>query len=254
MSEAILQLSGLRKAFGALVVTDDVHLELRRGECHALIGPNGAGKSTLIHQLSGMLQPDAGSIVFMGQDVTRLSQSERALAGLGRSFQITSILPEFTVLENVALAAQVRAGSSFRFLGRVADEQPLNEAAISALSRIGLAAKSEMVAGTLSYGEKRLLELAIAIAGRPHALLLDEPLAGMGRTESASLTQVLLALKAEYPILLIEHDMEAVFQLADRVSVLVAGAIVATGTPAEVRADPRARAAYLGDDHPEGAA
>lgn len=249
MSEAILKLSGLRKAFGALVVTDNVDLELRGGECHALIGPNGAGKSTLIHQLSGMLQPDEGRIVFMGQDVTRLSQSERALAGLGRSFQITSILPEFSVLENVALAAQVRAGSSFRFLGRVVDEQPLNEAAMSALSWIGLAAKAETVAGALSYGEKRLLELAIAIAGRPHALLLDEPLAGMGRAESATLTQVLLALKAEYPILLIEHDMEAVFQLADRVSVLVAGAIVATGTPDEVRADAAARAAYLGDDH-----
>lgn len=254
MSEAILQLSGLRKAFGALVVTDGVDLELHQGECHALIGPNGAGKSTLIHQLSGMLQPDAGRIVFKGRDVTGLKQSERALAGLGRSFQITSILPEFTVLENVALAAQVRDGSSFRFFRRASEEQPLNQAAMSALSRIGLAGKAEMIAGELAYGEKRLLELAIAIAGRPHALLLDEPLAGMGRAESAGLTRTLLELKAEYPILLIEHDMEAVFQLADRVSVLVAGAIVATGTPDEVRADPQARAAYLGDGETEGAA
>ena len=252
MSEVILHISGLRKAFGALVVTDNVNLELRAGECHALIGPNGAGKSTLIHQLSGMLQPDAGSITFMGRDVTQLRQSQRALAGLGRSFQITSILPEFSVLENVALAAQVREGSSYRFFARAAGEEALNQAAMSALSRIGLADRADRLAGALSYGEKRLLELAIAIAGRPLALLLDEPLAGMGRSESAGLTRTLLELKAEYPILLIEHDMEAVFQLADRVSVLVAGAIVASGTPDEVRADPKARAAYLGDTETEG--
>lgn len=254
MSEVVLELKGLSKAFGALVVTDRVDLDLRRSECHALIGPNGAGKSTLIHQISGLLKPDAGRIAFEGRDVTGLSQAERAVAGLGRSFQITSILPEFTVLENVALAAQMRAGSSFRFFARADREEPLNRAAQEALTRVGLGDRSGIVAGELAYGEKRLLELAIAIAGKPHALLLDEPMAGMGRAESESLTATLLDLKAQYPMLLIEHDMEAVFRLADRVSVLVSGAIVASGTPDEVRVDPKARAAYLGDDHIEGAA
>jgi branched-chain amino acid transport system ATP-binding protein len=248
MSEAVLQLSGLRKAFGALVVTDGVDLDLFPGECHALIGPNGAGKSTLIDQISGVLTPDAGEIRFEGRDVTGLSQAERAVAGLGRSFQITSILPAFTVLENVALAAQARSGSSFRFFGRAAAEEALNRAAKSALDRIGLGSRAGIVAGALSHGEKRLLELALAIAGQPRALLLDEPMAGMGRAESESLTQTLDGLKEAYPILLIEHDMEAVFRLADRVSVLVAGAIIASGTPDAVRADPKARAAYLGDE------
>ncbi|WP_422027235.1 ABC transporter ATP-binding protein [Roseovarius sp.] len=254
MTEAVLQLKGLQKAFGALVVTDKVDLDLRHGECHALIGPNGAGKSTLIHQVSGLLQPDAGRIAFEGRDVTGQKQHERAVAGLGRSFQITSILPDFTVLENVALAAQMRAGSSMRFFARADREEALNDAAMTALARIGLAPRAATMAGALSYGEKRMLELAIAIAGKPRALLLDEPMAGMGRAESESLTATLLELKATYPMLLIEHDMEAVFRLADRVSVLVAGAIVATGTPDEVRADPKARAAYLGEDHAEGAA
>ncbi|MEQ9257822.1 MAG: ABC transporter ATP-binding protein [Roseovarius sp.] len=248
MSEVVLEIKGLNKAFGALVVTDDVNLQLHRGECHALIGPNGAGKSTLIHQVSGVLSPDAGRISFEGRDVTALTLAERAVAGLGRSFQITSILPEFTVLENVALAAQRRSGTSFRFFRRAATERALNEAAMVALARIGLEARAGVVAGNLSYGEKRLLELAIAIAGRPHVLLLDEPMAGMGRAESESLTETLLELKAEYPMLLIEHDMEAVFRLADRVSVLVSGAIVASGTPDEVRTDARARAAYLGEE------
>lgn len=254
MSEVVLQLTGLQKAFGALIVTDNINLDLRRGECHALIGPNGAGKSTLIHQISGVLQPDAGRISFEGRDVTSLSLSERAVAGLGRSFQITSILPEFTVLDNAALAAQVRAGSSFRFFRRASEEQALNDAAMHALDQIGLADRAHVVAGALSYGEKRLLELAIAIAGKPHALLLDEPMAGMGRAESEGLIIKLHDLKSIYPILLIEHDMEAVFRLADRVSVLVAGAIIASGTPDEVRVDPKARAAYLGEDHTEGAA
>ena len=253
MSDVVLSLQALRKAFGALVVTDGIDLDLRAGECHALIGPNGAGKSTLIHQISGLLQPDSGRITFEGRDVTALSQAERAVAGLGRSFQITSILPEFTVLENVALAAQRRDGSSFRFFRPAAHEARLNARAMDALAVIGLEARAGTVASHLSHGEKRLLELAIAIAAQPRALLLDEPMAGMGRAESDTLTRTLMALKATYPILLIEHDMEAVFRLADRVSVLVAGAIVATGTPAEVRVDPVARAAYLGEDHVETA-
>jgi branched-chain amino acid transport system ATP-binding protein len=254
MTGAVLELRGLHKAFGALVVTDGIDLDLHRGECHALIGPNGAGKTTLINQISGALQPDAGHISFEGRDVTDLSVADRAVAGLGRSFQITSILPDFTVLENVALAAQRRDGSSFRFLGRAARETRLNDAAMEALGQLGLETRADVVAGALSYGEKRLLELAIAIAGQPHVLLLDEPMAGMGRAESESLTATLLGIKKRYPILLIEHDMEAVFQLADRVSVLVAGAIVASGTPDEVRTDPQARAAYLGDDHTGDAA
>ena len=253
MSDEVLRIDGLQKAFGALVVTDGVDLTLRRGECHALIGPNGAGKTTLINQISGVLRPDAGRIAFDGQDVTTLSMAERAVAGLGRSFQITSILPEFSVLENVALAAQRRHGSSFRFFGRASREAVLNSAAMAALARSGLDQRAGVMAGALSYGEKRLLELAIAIAGKPRVLLLDEPMAGMGRAESASLTGTLQALKADYPMLLIEHDMEAVFRLANRVSVLVGGAIIASGTPDEVRKDARARAAYLGDDHTEGA-
>lgn len=246
---AVLEIKGLNKAFGALHVTDNVDLELRAGECHALIGPNGAGKSTLIHQISGVLQPDSGTISFEGRDVTALSLDERAVAGLGRSFQITSILPDFTVLENAALAAQRRAGTSFRFFRKAANEGAINDIAMAALARLGLEGRAGVVAGEMSYGEKRLLELAIAIAGAPKVLLLDEPMAGLGRSESAELTATLLDLKAEYPILLIEHDMEAVFQLADRVSVLVAGAIVASGSPDEVRRDPQARAAYLGEEH-----
>ncbi len=251
MSAPVLRIERLSKAFGALVVTDRVDLDLLPGECHALIGPNGAGKTTLIHQISGLLKPDAGRIFFDGRDVTPLPVHERAAAGLGRTFQITSILPEFTVLENVALAAQRRAGSSFRFFGRAGGEATLNAAAMEALARIGLEARAGAMAGALAYGEKRLLELAIAMAGQPRALLLDEPMAGMGRGESARLTETLSALKSSFPMLLVEHDMEAVFRLADRLSVLVAGAIIAQGTPDEVRADPQAREAYLGDDHPE---
>jgi len=248
VSAPVVELRDLRKAFGALAVTDGVSLTLAPGECHALIGPNGAGKTTLIHQITGLLAPDAGQVLLAGRDVTALPMHARAAAGLGRSFQITSIIPEFSVLENVALAAQAREGASFRFFGRAAEERALNDAAGTVLARFGLAARAHAPAGALSHGEKRQLELAIALAGRPRALLLDEPMAGMGRAESAALTDTLRALKAEVPILLVEHDMEAVFALADRLSVLVAGRIVASGAPGAVRADPRARAAYLGED------
>ena len=247
MSDPVLEIDGLTKDFGALRVTDAVTVAVMPGECHALIGPNGAGKSTLIHQVSGLLRPDRGRIRFDGRDVTRLSLHARAQAGLGRSFQITSIIPEFTALENVALAAQARAGSSFRFFADASREPDVNRRAQECLGQLGLGDRGGRPAGELSHGEKRLLELAIAVAGEPKALLLDEPMAGMGRSESATLTQTLLGLKARYPMLLIEHDMEAVFTLADRVSVLVAGAIVATGTPQEIRDNPEARAAYLGE-------
>lgn len=245
---AILSLDGLSKAFGALVVTDSLSLQLLTGECHALIGPNGAGKTTLIHQISGTLRSDSGRIFFAGRDVTGASAHERARAGLGRTFQITSVIPGFTALENVALAVQARDGSSYRFLGRAVKERRLNDRAMEALALVGLADRADRLAGALSHGEKRLLELAIAIGSEPKALLLDEPMAGLGRDESMALTDTLLALKKRYPILLVEHDMQAVFALADRVSVLVYGRIIASGTPAEVRANAEARAAYLGED------
>jgi len=223
-------------------------VELRAGECHAVIGPNGAGKTTLIHQLSGTLAPDAGAIHFDGQDITALSAHERARKGLGRTFQITSIIPEFSVLENVALAAQAKDGTSFRFFGTAARERRLNESAMAALKLLGMNDRANRSAGDLSHGEKRSLELAVAIASQPKALLLDEPMAGIGRNESAALIDTLLTLKAEYPLLLVEHDMDAVFALADRVSVLVYGKIIATGTPDEIRNNAEARAAYLGEE------
>ena len=244
----MLALRGLRKSFGALHVTRDVSLEVEDGECHALIGPNGAGKSTLIHQVSGLLRSDAGTVALAGRDVTALDVPGRARAGLGRTFQITSVVPGFSALENVALAAQARAGSSFRFLRPALSEEALNAAAGEALVAVDLAPRADVAAGALSHGERRLLELAIALAGRPRLMLLDEPMAGMGRAESERLTDILQGLKARIPMLLVEHDMEAVFRLADRVSVLVDGAIVAAGTPTEVQADPAARAAYLGED------
>jgi branched-chain amino acid transport system ATP-binding protein len=245
---AVLSVSNLCKTFGALVVTDDLSFDLRAGECHAIIGPNGAGKTTLIHQLSGTLQPDAGSIHFNGQDVTEASAHARAQLGMGRTFQITSIIPGFTVLENVALAAQAKAGSSYRFFGSAARERRLNERAGAALDLLGISDRASRLAADLSHGEKRALELAVAIASGPKALLLDEPMAGMGRDESAALTDTLNRLKADYPLLLVEHDMDAVFALADRVSVLVYGKIIASGTPDAVRASAEARAAYLGEE------
>jgi branched-chain amino acid transport system ATP-binding protein len=246
--EPILRLDGLRKKFGALVVTDDVTLDVMQGELHAVIGPNGAGKTTLINQMSGLLASDAGTIRFDGRDITAASMHERAVLGLARSFQITSILPRFSALENVALAVQARSGSSFRFLGRAADEAALNAPAMAALADVGLAERAHVPAGQLAHGEKRALELAIALAMDPKLLLLDEPMAGTGREETARLVDVLRRLKGRFPMVLVEHDMTAVFALADRISVLLYGRILASGPPAEVRADPRVVAAYLGDE------
>jgi len=245
---AVLSIAGLTKRFGALLVTDHLSLDLRAGECHAVIGPNGAGKTTLIHQLSGTLAPDAGTIHFDGEDVTALSAHHRARRGLGRTFQITSIIPGFSLLENVALAAQAKDGSSYRFFGSAARERRLNDQAMAALALLGMSDRADRLASDLSHGEKRALELAVAIASDPKALLLDEPMAGMGREESAALIETLRALKAQYPLLLVEHDMDAVFALADRVSVLVYGKIIATGTPDEIRNNAEARAAYLGEE------
>jgi len=247
MADAILSLDRLEKSFGALRVTDAVTLDVRQGELHALIGPNGAGKTSLIHQLSGALRPDAGHIRFDGEDVTSLPMHARAKRGLARSFQITSVLPRFTALENAALAVQSRSGSSFRLFGNAAAEAGLNREAMEALATVGLEGRAGMLAGDLSHGEKRGLELAIALALKPRLLLLDEPMAGAGAQESARLVALLRDLKTRYTILLVEHDMQAVFALADRISVLVNGRLIATGLPEAVRADPQVRAAYLGE-------
>ncbi len=248
MAEPVLRIEGLTKNFGGLRVTDKVTLDVRPGELHAVIGPNGAGKTTLINQICGMLHPDAGRIMFCGEDVTRLPVERRARRGLARSFQITSILPGFSVLENVALAVQAKSGSSFRFFGRAADEEALNAPALATLAQVGLAQRASVAAGELSHGEKRALELAIALATEPKLLLLDEPMAGMGHDESERLVAVLRGLKGRFPMLLVEHDMHAVFALADRISVLIYGRVLASGTPEQVRADPQVIAAYLGDE------
>jgi branched-chain amino acid transport system ATP-binding protein len=248
MAEPLLEVLNLRKSYGALRVTDDVSFEVAPGELHAIIGPNGAGKTTLIHQLSGSATSDGGAIAFAGADITPLPMPERVRLGLARSFQITSILSGFTVLENVALAVQARSGSSFRFFGDAGREEALNREALEALDRFGLGARAQVPAGRLSHGEKRQLELAIAIATRPRLLLLDEPLAGTGHEESAVVTRLLLELKREHTIVLIEHDMDAVFALADRISVLDYGKLIVTGTPETVRADPQVRGLYLGEE------
>ncbi len=248
MAESLLTVEGLRKSFGSLVVSDGVSLDFACGELHALIGPNGAGKTTLIHQLSGLLPSDAGSIRFDGEDVTRLDMASRARKGLVRSFQITSVLSAFSALENVALAAQARTGSSFRFLKPASAEEELNAAALAALKRVGLERRAHVQAGSLSHGEKRLLEIAIALALRPRLLLLDEPLAGLGQDESRASIRLLAEIKRELTIVLVEHDMDAVFALADRVSVLVYGRVIATGSPVAIQANQAVREAYLGEE------
>jgi branched-chain amino acid transport system ATP-binding protein len=248
MADPLLRLDRLRKAYGALVVSDDVNLQVAPGELHAVIGPNGAGKTTLINQISGLAAPDAGRILFEEEDITRLPMHERVGRGLARSFQITSILPGFSVLENVALAVQARSGSSFRFFGDAAEEPTLNKPAMGFIDTVGLGARAHLPAGLLSHGEKRQLELAIALATEPKLLLLDEPLAGTGHEESERVVAMLRQLKGRYGIMLIEHDMEAVFALADRVSVLVYGRVIATGRPEEVRANAEVRTAYLGEE------
>jgi branched-chain amino acid transport system ATP-binding protein len=248
VGEPLLRLEKLRKRFGGLVVTDDISLDVGRGELHAIIGPNGAGKTTLINQISGLLAPDAGRIILGGRDITHVPVAARARLGLGRSFQITSIVTGFSVLENVALAVQARSGSSFRFTGHAAGETALNGEALAVLAKVGLAEVAARPAQRLSHGEKRALELAIALAMQPAILLLDEPMAGTGHEEAARLLQMLRGLKGRFAILLVEHDMATVFALADRISVLSSGRVLASDVPERIRADERVIAAYLGDE------
>ncbi|WP_332682627.1 ABC transporter ATP-binding protein [Bosea sp. (in: a-proteobacteria)] len=248
MSEPVLALQSVRKSFGALKVTDDVSLSLAPGELHALIGPNGAGKTTLVHQISGMLTPDSGAIRFRGQDITALTPEKRARRGLARTFQITSTIASLTVLENVALGVQAKAAHPLSLFRNAARDERLNRPARAALEAVGLIDRAQVLAGRLSHGEKRALELAMALALEPAAILLDEPLAGVGREEGERLIELLASLKGRYAMLLVEHDMAAVFALADTVSVLVYGRVIASGAPAAVRADAAVREAYLGEE------
>jgi branched-chain amino acid transport system ATP-binding protein len=248
MAEPMLLLAGLVKRFGGVAATDGVSLEVLPGEIHALIGPNGAGKTTLIHQISGALAPDAGSVTFLGRDATHLTMHERVAAGLVRSFQVTNLFKRFSVLDNVALAVQARAGSSMRFWTPVACDRALFDEARSVLARVGLADKASMAAAALAHGEQRQLEVGLALAARPKLLLLDEPLAGMGPEESERMVHLISDLAAVCTILLVEHDMQAVFRLAHRISVLVSGRVIASGAPDEVRQDAQVRRAYLGDE------
>jgi branched-chain amino acid transport system ATP-binding protein len=253
MSEVmLLSARGLTKRFGGLVATDSLDFDVRHGEVHAVIGPNGAGKTTLVNQLVGELFPDEGEIEFDGRDITRLPSYRRALLGLSRSYQITSVFPEFTALENVALAAQAHDGHSFGLWHPAMGDERLSVQAVSALDKVGLASKRERYAAELAHGERRQLEIAMALVSNPKLLLLDEPMAGMGRRESESMVSLLSSLKRRYTMLLIEHDMDAVFALADRITVLVYGRPIATGAPDEIRSSIEVRRAYLGDRYAEG--
>jgi branched-chain amino acid transport system ATP-binding protein len=247
MSDVVLTLNHLQKRFGALQATRDVSLELKQGEIHALIGPNGAGKSTLIGQIAGNLKPDAGSVHLAGQEITALSVAQRARLGLGRSFQVSSLAEPLSVLRNVMIAVQALQGHSFRFWKPVHRDESLLAPAREALERMQLGHRADTPVSELSHGERRQVEVACALALKPRALLLDEPMAGLGPEGTAHLTDLLETLKQEVPILLIEHDMDAVFRLADRISVLVAGSVIAQGDSAEIRHNPDVREAYLGD-------
>lgn len=247
MTTPVLNVQGMVKRFGGLLATDHVDLTVRPGEIHALIGPNGAGKTTLISQLMGELKQNEGTIELAGQPITTLPTAKRVSMGLARTFQITCLLPDYTVLDNVAIAVQVRQGHSFRFWGNVRHEAELREDARSYLAGAGLADRADELVANLSHGEQKQLELAVALATKPRLLLLDEPMAGLGHLESQQMIEMLRGLKNQVSMLLVEHDMEAVFALADRVSVLVYGRIIATGSVDEIRDNPEVRTAYLGE-------
>ncbi len=247
-SELILKVEGLSKSFGGVTATDNLDFDLAKGEIHAVIGPNGAGKTTFVAQLSGMLAPDTGKILFDGEDITHLTAPQRSHLGFARSFQITSVFPAFTALENVALSIQAHVAHSFRFWTRAATDPELTAPAQEMLARVGLEERALILAGNLAHGEQRQLEIAMALATNPKVLLLDEPTAGMGAEESERMRTFLNSLRNQYSIVLIEHDMDTVFSVADRVTVLVYGRAIATGTPDEIRTNPEVRAAYLGED------
>jgi branched-chain amino acid transport system ATP-binding protein len=249
MAEALLEVRRLSRRFAAIDALKDVSFSVEAGEVHALIGPNGAGKTTFIHHVSGALQPDSGSVHFAGQDVTALAMHRRVAAGMARSYQITNVFRGLSALDNVALAVQGRAdaGSSFRFWKPARQETALFDEARDYLTQVGLESRIETIAGNLAHGEQRALELAMALATKPKMLLLDEPMAGTGPEESARMVELIEHLARHVTILLVEHDMAAVFRLADRISVLVNGQLICTGTPEAVRANPEVRRAYLGD-------
>jgi branched-chain amino acid transport system ATP-binding protein len=247
MADALLEVDGVSKRFGGVIASDAISLAVPQGELHAIIGPNGAGKTTLIGQLAGEIVPDAGRIRFEGHDITALPIFRRSQLGLARSFQVTSLFVDFTALDNVALAVQAHAGHSFRFWRDARSDPELRTPARAALARVGLAGRGDVIVSNLSHGEHRQLEIAMALATTPRMLLLDEPMAGMGPEESARMVKALRELKRELTILLIEHDMEAVFALADRITVLVYGRIIASGPPEAIRANAEVRQAYLGE-------
>ena len=249
MAEPLLRVENLVRRFGGITATDNLSLQVAKGELHAIIGPNGAGKTTLITQLTGQLQPNSGTIHFGGRDITALPAYKRSALGLARSFQITSLLPDFTAADNVALAAQAHDGHSFYFWGNARKEKPLREAARAALARVGLEPRADVIVSRLSHGEQRQLELAVALATKPQLLLLDEPMAGLGVSESARMVELLKELRREVTIILVEHDMEAVFALADRISVLVYGRVIACDVPAAIRINEDVKRAYLGEQH-----
>jgi branched-chain amino acid transport system ATP-binding protein len=245
MAEPLLSASGLTKTYGALRATDELFLDVQQGEIHAVIGPNGAGKTTAIGQLSGELKSDAGTIWFSGEDITGLPMHKRVHLGLARSFQITTIFLGFTAEDNVAMAIQAHHGHSFRFWKAARTDAALRKPALDVLKEVGLANRAGVIAANLSHGEQRQLEVAMALATRPSLLLLDEPMAGMGLEDSSRMIDLLGGLKGRVTILLVEHDMDAVFALADRITVLVYGKTIATGTPEQIRTDAAVQQAYL---------
>lgn len=245
---ALLEVRSLNKSFGGIKATDNLDLSVERGELHAIIGPNGAGKTTLIGQLCGTLHPDSGRIMFRNRDITALPTHRRAQLGIARSFQITSLIMDMSVIDNIALALQAHDGHSFRFIRPARSIRHLRDRAMELLERVGLADKAESKTLTLSHGEHRHMEIAIALASDAALMLLDEPMAGLGTEESAAMVKLLKGIKSKHAILLIEHDMDAVFALADRISVLVYGKIIATGEPDEIRANEAVQHAYLGEE------
>ena len=248
MAEPLLEVAALTKRFGGIAALDGASLGVAQGELHALIGPNGAGKTTLVHQIAGALAPDAGTIRFAGRDVTRRPIHERVAAGIARSYQVTSVFDDFSVLENVALAVQARSGSSWRFWKPAIEDVAMFDEARGLLDRTGLGTRAGALAGELSHGEQRQLEIALALGTRPRLLLLDEPTAGMGPAETETMLGLLESLRGAVTIVLVEHDMDIVFRLADRITVLVGGRVVASGDPDRIRVDAGVRRAYLGED------